>query len=300
MFFEVKMNRRLHTESLESRCLMAGNVTASIVGGELRVVGDSAANWVEVREVAGVDGTGKTFVIEGKEFNGIFDAEGEPVNGTLPTRVNGGFQDVFLTTPLDKVRIVLGGGNDAVDLGDGDTPSTAAGIVVDTGDGRDYAKLEAITMYGTDAPLVVRTGPAAELGGDTLDLDTVTVTAQSLSAQTGGGNDRVFAELVSVAGTTNFNLGDGADFFDGDSLDLNATTINGGLSAHRDVITLADSDFLSLNAVLSAGNDLLELRERVNVTNRLIANGGEGTDELRIGQLVTIGQLSRVGIERNT
>ena len=47
--------RRLFVESMESRQLMAGNVFANVIGGDLVLTGDNASNGVEVRQLgAGV------------------------------------------------------------------------------------------------------------------------------------------------------------------------------------------------------------------------------------------------------
>ena len=72
--------RRLWVESLECRRMLAGNVRAAVVDGELRISGDGAANWIEVRQIPGTDNSGRTFVVEGKAFNGSFDAGGNPLN----------------------------------------------------------------------------------------------------------------------------------------------------------------------------------------------------------------------------
>lgn len=80
--------RPLGLESLEARRVMAGNVTASIVGGDLVITGDNAANDVRIHQNLG------KLVVEG-------------LNGT---RINGDNKDRF---PADvDVRVDLNGGLD--------------------------------------------------------------------------------------------------------------------------------------------------------------------------------------------
>jgi len=56
---KVSTTRRLNVESMESRQLMAGNVFASVAGGDLNLIGDNASNGVEIRQL----GPGKYHVI---------------------------------------------------------------------------------------------------------------------------------------------------------------------------------------------------------------------------------------------
>jgi hypothetical protein len=44
-------NRRLSVESLESRAMLAGNVIVSVTDNMLRIVGDAAANDIEIQQV---------------------------------------------------------------------------------------------------------------------------------------------------------------------------------------------------------------------------------------------------------
>lgn len=72
-------SRQLQLESLESRQLMAGNVTVNLVAGEAKVVGDGQANGVWIREIS-----------EGK-----YRVEGFAVGG-VKTTVNGkAFADIY-------------------------------------------------------------------------------------------------------------------------------------------------------------------------------------------------------------
>jgi len=293
--------RRLAVESLESRQMLAGNVNASIVNGELRIIGDNASNWIEVRQIPGADGTGRTFIIDGKPYNGDYNNAGNPVEGTSETRINGRVQGVALFTPLDTVRIIMSGGNDAVFLGTGAATATAAALFIDTGSGRDHIDARRITMNGASDPLSVRTGLDSEVQNETVRLSQVIVTSQSLTVATGGGDDRVFARNVRVSGSTSVNLGNGSDVFNGlGGLNFNTLSVNAGASNHHDVVTIGGMRAVTLNVFLGAGNDFINLRENIRVTNRGTFNGGDGFDTLSAGQNVVVNEVVKISIEHTT
>jgi|GEM_PF-4599200 len=84
-------SRRLQLESLENRELMAGNVSVSFSGSELRIVGDSAANHIEVRQSSpGV-----------YKINGVFE-------GGSPTKVNGSTGTITARNVNGNVVIAMG------------------------------------------------------------------------------------------------------------------------------------------------------------------------------------------------
>jgi hypothetical protein len=293
---EMMKSRKLGLESLENRRVLAGNVTASVVNGEVHIVGDAAANWVEVTQL------GATYQIHGKSFGGTFDAQGRPLSSGAATHINGGTKDVVLTAPQAAIRVFMGAGNDAVQVGSSNAAAapgstTLQGLTVDTGAGRDYAKLEGFTTTSTSAAVVVRMGPTDEATGNTVDLENITI-GQDLTVSAGGGNDRGFAQSVQVAGFTKIDLGNGADVFNGTDLIFRSTSLKGGTSDDRDVFRLTGSQFTWLTVQLGAGDDLLDLQSTDKVSNRLTVYGGEGTDELHIGQGVVVANTTKSGIEK--
>src|SRR5690242_7354278 len=106
------MKRKLGIESLESRRVCAGNVTASVVDGTLTVTGDGAANYVDIQE-SNLGGAVK-FVVTGKTFSGQFTAAGDPTISGAATTINNG---TVFRGAATKISIDVGGGNDAVVVG---------------------------------------------------------------------------------------------------------------------------------------------------------------------------------------
>jgi hypothetical protein len=294
------MFRRLMLESLETRRVLAGNVTATIQGDELRIVGDNDANWVQIHQIPGADGTGRTFVIEGKAFAGNYDAQGQPVSDGAMTKINGGTQAVVRTTSQDVARCFMGMGNDVVEIGTDAATGNARTLAVATGDGRDFVHIQHFNVYGDAQPLVVFTGDENDFVTDTVQLEAVKVIRQGLEITTGSGADHVQLQNVTVAGYTEINLGKGPDTVVADGLSSDSALIRGGDSTHRDVVTLSNSQFNYLTARLQEGNDLLNLNQNVKVAKTLTADGGPGTDELHVGDGVTWGHLSKIGIESNS
>jgi hypothetical protein len=296
----VMSSRSLMLENLESRRCLAGNVSVSLANGDLKIVGDAAANWIEVRQIPGAGGLGHTFVVEGKAFAGGFNSEGDPVNTGAETRINGALKEVTLTTSQDTVRIFTAAGNDVVHIESAiGTTTTFRGLTINTGDGRDLVELQRASVYGA-AAAVITTGAADEAFGDTVDLQNVSVPNADLRVNTGGGNDRVFAESVRVGGYASFQLGNGGDVFTGQSLTMKGATINMGASTHHDFVKVDLSRFTNLNVQLGAGDDFANLAEKVQVTNRLTVNGAAGDDTLNLGEAVTFGQISKLSVERTT
>ena len=291
--------RRLTLERLECRQVLAGNVTAAIVQGELRITGDGVGNWVEIRQVPGADGTGRTFVIDGQPFDGGYDANGDPVPGGSPTLINGQ-EEVRFNVLSDKVSLALGGGNDVVEI-ESNAETTFAGLKVNTGAGRDWVRLERVTMSGVDAPLAIFTGNNQATTRDTVRLENVNVTKQGLNITTGGGNDDVYATAVNVQGRFFLNLGDGSDLFNGDSLTMATASLNTSASStgvvDNDAILLSNSRFVAIYAVMSAGGDRFRFVQNVSVADRAVLRGGEDTDSLLIGPDVEAYKLYHEGFE---
>jgi len=289
--------RRLGIESLESRQMLAGNVSAAVVGGELRLTGDGAANWVQVTELPGADGTGRTFRVQGKPFDGNFNAAGVPLAGAAPTTINGGTAAVVRFAANDKVRMVLGGGNDALFFGTATSDSSTLGFVVNTGAGRDYVKVQRMAMNAVAAPISINTGVDSQLDNEVVQLIQVS-SQKGMTILTGGGNDRLLLNQMSCQETTNINLGAGADTINGTSLNVNFLTVNAGTSNHRDVINVGFLVANSLSVTLGGGNDLINLTGPLGVSGNATINGGAGTDELRGSDNATVqGESTLISIE---
>ncbi len=252
-------------------------------------------------ELPGADGTGRTFRVTGKAFNGAFNAAGAPVAGTTPTKINGSTTAVTLFASGDKLRIVTGAGNDAVFVGSGAADTTTKGLVVDTGAGRDYAKVQRVANTSA-APLTIKMTQAsgnaadAELDADTVILANIITNTSYLNLSTGGGNDRITINfLQGLNGTAKIFTGAGADTFKATNVDVAGVNLNMGSSNHRDVVTVSQLKSGPVNVVLGAGNDLLTLSG--SFVTRGTVNGGSGTDKVQLNGFNDVGTTTLVGVE---
>lgn len=100
-------SRRLTVESLESRAMLAGNVTVTVTDGVLNVAGDDKANGVAIRQLAPPNGPTTPWPGVRLEITGI-----PAVNGSSQqTTINGG-ASVIVEGVKNGVGIWLGGGQD--------------------------------------------------------------------------------------------------------------------------------------------------------------------------------------------
>jgi hypothetical protein len=302
--------RRLVLETLEGRNLLAGNVTASVVDGELRITGDGGANWVQVTQIPGVDGKGTTFQVKGLPFNATFRSDGTPAPGTLATTVNGQ-ASVLYNASSDKIRSNLGSGNDVFTLLNADL----AALVLNTGDGRDYVGIVSDTFYSSSPN--INTGTDAQNNIDDVRFASVTCSTQGIIVATGGGNDNVSISSVTIKKTLSLNTSQGND-----TVRISSLTCNGLLTASlgsgADNLTL---DHGTLNTIsldfgdgndtatmsyftsngstfkLGGGNDLLNFKEQLQIKNYDTVDGGDGDDSFHRGSMVDPGPLSTSNIE---
>jgi hypothetical protein len=199
----LRLNRRPKLESLEGRRLQAGNVTASIVNGDLRITGDNLANEVSVFRQ-----------------NGFIR-----VHGFNNTRINGSAVDaIFSQGSLSHdLRADMKGGSDTllVDLSGLHVPHD---IFVDTGDGNDFVRLTNLSA-GNDITI------DTQRGDDRVFLVNVTA-GDDLKIDTGQDRDSVFLLRVQAHDRMDIDLGSG----DADRLDLAFVTahnahLNGGFGS---------------------------------------------------------------------
>ena len=164
--------KKLRLESLENRCLLAGNVTASLAGIDLNITGDNLGNTISVESF----GAGKVQVRGfGTSINGSPDAvKVFSVSGSINIHMNAGADVVRVTNLVirDNLNVDLGAGNNEILLG-----QSASG--------------DNIRFGGTPSgPLYVQ---------------------DNLSVIGNTANDRVFQSNLHVSGVGTVSLGDGND-----------------------------------------------------------------------------------------
>lgn len=173
-------------EALESRTLLAGNVTATINDGNLTLTGDDEANSVEVSVVDG------DIVVTGLDDTTVNDSTDAFVAVAGDTTLSG------------NLTSLLGGGNDTLRITgplmvDGTTSVSDSSGVTQVG----------ITDATLDGNVNISTGPAADaisITGSTLN--------SSLTVNAGAGDNQVSVFDTTIAGGVAVSSWQGSSRFD--------------------------------------------------------------------------------------
>jgi hypothetical protein len=205
---------RLAVQPLESRVVLDGTITASLIGGVLSLTGEDLDNDVQIK----VDGTGATLTsTNGTQFTLVTPLTG-PVT-SIKADLKGG-ADNFSIDPTSNfavpgpVAIKLGDGNNTLDLVTSGT-LTLGGLTYTGGDGSDAVTIAAgagSTIGGTAKFTYANGGSETNLTGVTYNAVTLVATEGS-----GAGNN-VTADGVTVTKTFSAATGSGfpavVQFFD--------------------------------------------------------------------------------------
>ncbi len=270
-----RIHRQLGFEQLESRALLAGNVRAFVLGGNLIVNGDRQAN--EIVIVQGALGP-QSFAISGQ-------------NGT---KINGVVGDVDLPGVTRDVRINLHGGDDMLTVGGMDhTTVLNRNLVVATGRDRDTAFVYNVDVAG-------KTAIKAGSGENTVLLGTDygsrgTFFRKGLTVRTGDDNDTVEAYDVTVERKLQIEMERGSDLADLYNIVVNGDTfVDAGPCRAGDVVEIAGGSRVAselngnVTIITHTGPDRVEFYD-VQVLGDTDIRTGDGDDEVDLssGRLVT-------------
>ena len=175
--------RKLALETLEDRSLMAGNVTASMVGSKLVIQGDGEANHVVLR----FDRASQRFHVNGLATDG----GGTMINGPASSTPPPGFPRVGL------IEIALGDGDDTLEILNPD----ATDVVITR-----YFSID--TGGGDDSVIFGRVGNAP---GGAAPLASKVRTGAGINIQTGDGDDQIQIANLEVGGHLLIGTGAGDD-----------------------------------------------------------------------------------------
>ena len=190
-------------EKMEGRQLLAGNVTATIVGGVLTIKGDSKANEIQVDSnddfTTTVTGVGTT--INGNPLPATFP-------GPPPISIDMGDGDDVVTLSdmqFQSVTVTTGKGNDYVLGVNRDVADNLFNrLTINTGDGDDYIRLGGSTGVAVD--LNIDTGK----GNDMVESVGSLGVGGNVKISTGADNDSVrFAGSAFIGGSLSADGGDG-------------------------------------------------------------------------------------------
>ena len=197
-----KSGRCVVFEALEPRLLLDGNVTATVVDGDLRIVGDAADNSFRVTPGCGVG----AFMVTGQDDTTI--------NGDPLASVTGVTDDITITTKdgrdhvelqgitvADDLTIRSGARNDQVEV-QGTNVGGECKII--TGGGDDEVAVQGTTV--TDSALI-RTGA----GTDQVRIDTSTFSSTT-RVLTGGLTDVMWIHASTFDGELTAKMGGGRDY----------------------------------------------------------------------------------------
>jgi cyclophilin family peptidyl-prolyl cis-trans isomerase len=265
-------------EALEARTLLAGNVVADLINGNLALTGDAAANSVEITIVGddlvvrGLDDT----TINGSSDDFVIQAGATTFGGSVEVALGQSSDTFLISGPLTisgdiELRDSNGSGRlgitDATIGGDVTVHSSKSAdtvsllnaelegdLILDLGDGRNFISLDDTSVAGR---MSVRTGKHADIivlqgstvGGlhavtgrrnDEIILRNSTIDGD-FHAFTGEDRDFVLMEDSTVTGNTQLWLGADSDFVvtQGD-VEFGGHFFAGGILGRKDAIELSD------------------------------------------------------------
>jgi hypothetical protein len=269
--------KRLGLETLESRRLLAGDVTAEVVDGNLLLRGDQLSNQIELRAAA--DGTAAIEIVglPGEDgdlttINGASSYVFDGVTGDISASMRGG-DDVIYIHDLDlpgDLNVRTGRGNDRVLVGG--LPRDAGPIVAPLPD-------EAVDEAFASADLVAPGEPVDIV--PILPRPNVTIAGQARIV-TGAGNDAVVMGSLEVYDNMTINSGRHGDVIRLGINELQVPTdgeLLGDIAFVEDgpPINLPLDVFGSLRINTGGGDDQAWL-ESVHVAQNMRVNLGGGSD----------------------
>lgn len=251
--------------ALESRCLLAGNVTFQFTGGTLRLTGDNSANEISVSQ--GVDGL-QIRALNGTRLDGVVNGFRAIANPSLiEINMQGGDDTLHLQGYLGGIVAgLMGSGNDVVRM---TSVVNSGAMLFDLGTGNDFWT----TFYTADRP--------NQIGGN-------------LTVRGNSGNDSIGLQKVLVNGEMTLDGAIGVDeiaVFDG-IVEGNATV---DLGSSNDYMLILRSTFRSASSILgNSGNDLMGIQSSRFVGSTTV-NLSSGNDSLVMDENQFTGNLSRIG-----
>jgi cyclophilin family peptidyl-prolyl cis-trans isomerase len=279
---------RARPERLETRCLLAGNVTVSLSDAAVIVTGDSLANDLELVAAPG------TLTLRGRS--------GTTINGTQAP-----FAISSTSTALDRPLLVrLGAGNDVFSVGSDVRFSRPVQVLGESGD-------DTLSFTGTafDRLLSVNTGIGSDTvvfsritAGGALDVEAEgtlqfamadTTLNRSLSVQTSSGADSLVVTGSTINGSVVLLTGRGDDNIAFQNSILRSSLyVDAGRG--RDVVLLDGTQVTGPASLwMRQGDDSIILQGQTVLSRRLIVGALLGSDRLEVAGTATTGVVRRLG-----
>ncbi|MGH7965292.1 MAG: hypothetical protein ACRERD_26355 [Candidatus Binatia bacterium] len=206
-----------------------GNVTVTVVDGNLLVEGDKKSNRIFIElEPTGTTDTFRIFPrFDSTTINGQEDVLVSGVTGGIVVILGKGNDQVALEDVFaDFITITTDDGKDVVAFSDA---RTAGDIHIDTGNGGDLINIDAFTTIGGN--LTAQLGPGADVffnfggggtvvgktriegdsGNDRIELESQQTFADAFHVDLGTGNDTVVVDDAAFQAKVRLERGDGTD-----------------------------------------------------------------------------------------
>jgi hypothetical protein len=250
----MRKSRKLGVENLENRALLAGNVSVSVEGSVLKIVGDGQANGVSVQQLDQNKFFVTGFALYGTPTTINGQATGRIVQGVrhIDADLNAGY-DVFILSNSNfrqnELAQDLSGGNAGPVPVSPEAPNPATAhpvtarvfgnVSVKMDDGNDGvgigARIGTLDSNGNIVNGFLYVNGAN--GRDQVNVDRSTAFDDMLF-EMGSGNDTVQANVARVGDFLFANLGDGEDRFVSENAHGWHSHILGG--NHNDVVDIRD------------------------------------------------------------
>lgn len=297
--------RLLRIESLETRNLLAGNVTTSVTGaGDLQIIGDVLGNEVHIDQIGLAAGEYR--------ITGVGSPATTVDGSTSPVVVTGVTRDLQfeLDDGIDVVHVIgsdvardvrFSGGDGGIIFG---TLYVGNSLFIEGGSdvGRNVRvtngiHLDNFILNGSTVDGSVR---VANGNGDSLTevIDGSTI-GGNLTVTNGDGFDQLTIRDSDVDGRVRADNGDGIDYGGtvyGSVTDVNSSSAIGGNLIIRngdglDLLSLADSSIAGRMAVINGdgGSDTSISTGSVIVGNLTVLNGS-GIDDVSISDATVVGR----------
>lgn len=249
--------RTLGLESLEDRALKAGDVTVALVGDDLVIIGDNAANEVRIRQSLG------RLVVEG-------------LNGT---QINGRDR-AFKALVGDDVRVDLNGGLDKLTV-DHETPLL---FQTDIKGDLDVDEVEDVKLFNLDLHGSLDVD-LESVNGRVRIFDFVIEGLTSIHGTGGEQDAEISAGIFDHNLTLNFSgSGDDSVILGGVTADtnVNITTGSGRDDVRTDFFTRIGLD---LNIDTDSNDDFVQVQSTI-ITDDLFIDVGNGDNEVVINSVI--------------
>lgn len=273
--------RKLSVETLERREVFAGNITTSLIGGTLRIIGDNQANVAVL--TAGVSnqvtltGTGTQIdgVLAPKSFDGVRNVVVELRGGddsfAIGATVTSADPLALAGTPLNlpgTLSIKGENGNDQLGV-------LVAGTTVTTIDGGFGNDQIGARLSSTRTDFNVTGGSGA--GDDQIFLGRITATNITVNGDAGVDDIDM---INSTANRVTINGGDETDLIFASNVDPRTSLVIDG-EAGDDLIEADNCDTVLMTIWGRDGDDNIAI-DNANVTTTLKVDVGEGDNTLTV------------------